>query len=82
MLGLYGKNYQWLLFGWYSVEWWNKRSDNFTCCKIDLADVLEKSLAVQQYPIAEDRNKKAVGELVSDRIIKYDFTMYHLSVLQ
>ena len=81
MLGLYGRNYQWLLFGWYSAKWWNKRSDNFTCCNIDLADVLEKSLTVQQYPIAKDRNKKTVGELVSHRIIKY-INMIHIVSLR
>ena len=54
--------YAWILYGWYSEEWW-RSSDDVNCSEDELAAVLERALVVQQYPIA-DTSDGAVGGLV------------------
>ena len=54
--------YAWILYGWYSEEWW-RSSDEDNCSEEQLAAVLEKALVLQQYPIA-DTSDGAVGGLV------------------
>ena len=54
--------YAWILYGWYSEEWW-RLSNDVNCSEDELAAVLERALVVQQYPIA-DTSDGAVGGLV------------------
>ena len=54
--------YAWLLYGWYSEEWW-RSVDDISCSEDELVAVLERALVVQQYPIA-DTSDGAVDRLV------------------
>ena len=44
-------------------EWWNVNDTD--CSSNELASVINRGLAVQQYPIAANRTAVAVGGLVS-----------------
>ena len=57
-------DYTWILYGWYSNEWWRSTSD-VNCSEDELAAMLERALVIQQYPIADNMSTNAVGELVS-----------------
>ena len=57
-------SYAWLLYGWYSVEWWRTSNVAVNCSEDQLAAVLERALVVQQYPIGDNLSHAAVGGLV------------------
>ena len=58
-------NYAWILYGWYSEEWWRSPDAAVNCSEDELAAVLERALVVQQYPITDNTSHVAVGGVVS-----------------
>ena len=55
-------DYAWILYGWYSEEWW-RSTNGVNCTEEELVSVLERALVIQQYPIND--NIPINGELVS-----------------
>ena len=56
-------NFAWILYGWYSEEWWKTPDAAVNCSADQLAAVLERALVIQQYPIAATSDG-AIGGLV------------------
>ena len=56
----------WLFHGFYDREWWQEPDTVFTysCTADQLYEVVDRSFAIQQFPINSNRDKKAVGDLV------------------
>ena len=61
-------DYAWILYGWYSEEWWRSTSD-VNCSGDELAIMLERALVIQQYPIADNTSTNSVGGLVSKLVV-------------
>ena len=63
-------DYAWILYGWYSDNWWRISDAAVGCSEFELAAVLERALVVQQYPIA-NTSIVAVGDyiLVSEQLV-------------
>ncbi|XP_011405199.1 PREDICTED: gamma-aminobutyric acid type B receptor subunit 1-like [Amphimedon queenslandica] len=62
------RKYAWILYGWYSNQWWTIPStetpnDPFACTSDQLYSVLNGALAVQQYPINTNVTKRVIGDL-------------------
>ena len=56
-------NYAWILYGWYSEEWWRSISD-VNCTENEIATVLERALVIQQYHPTNNSSTLAIGGLV------------------
>lgn len=48
-LEMYGRSYQWLIMGTYSVEWWNVTSD---CTQDELVTALESTILTDLLPLS------------------------------
>ena len=60
-------SYIWILYGWYSEEWWRSSDPAVNCSEDELATVLDRALVIQQYPI--DESKPTGVERKSVRVI-------------
>ena len=56
-------DFAWILYGWYSVDWW-KSTNDVNCTEDQLATMLDRALVIQQYPTTENISADAVGGLV------------------
>ncbi|PIK56916.1 putative gamma-aminobutyric acid type B receptor subunit 1-like [Apostichopus japonicus] len=48
--GMYGKNYMWILLGWWSKDWWlvdeNSKGENLTCTPDELIETVASSMYI------------------------------------
>ena len=59
-------NYAWIFLGAYSEDWWRAElGSDIRCTSEQMLAVVNRSLVVQQFPIIEDTDEKAIGNLVS-----------------
>ena len=66
-------DYVWILYGWYQAEFWTNTSTlNLSCSPAELYSVINNTIGISHYPIAENRSMKArdVGNIVSVISIK------------
>ena len=50
--GKYYPDYVWILYGWYSNNWWT-RTGSTSCDSSQLLTALERAIILQSYPIEE-----------------------------
>ena len=51
--------YAWILYGWYSENWWQLVSD-VNCTEEEIAAVLQRALIIQPYPKIENMSSVAM----------------------
>ena len=66
-------DYAWILYGWYSEEWW--KSTNVNCTEEELASVLERALVIQQYPINDNMSTELVSSV--ENLCFSEFSIMH-----
>lgn len=61
--------YAWIIYGWYSNDWWISTNDEVLsqCSNEELRDFLSDArvIALQPYPMSENMNNIIVGGIVS-----------------
>ena len=68
------RSYVWITLGWYRHQWWTvdvAQDDQVNCTDAELDTLLERSIAVQYFPTAENRTAPTDVSLVSVMCFPY-----------
>jgi len=88
------RSYVWITLGWYREQWWKAevaQDNQVNCTDAELEQLLERTIAIQQFPVAENRTVPTDVSLTSQEFLdaynqrlnsgeaafSFEFTAYH-----
>lgn len=69
------RSYVWITLGWYREQWWKAevaQDSQVNCTDAELEQLLERTIAIQQFPVAENRTVPTDVSLVSVSCVRSD----------
>jgi len=70
------RSYVWITLGWYRERWWKAevaQDNQVNCTDAELEQLLERTIAIQQFPVAENRTVPTDVSLVSLSCVRSDW---------
>ncbi|XP_022907049.1 gamma-aminobutyric acid type B receptor subunit 2 [Onthophagus taurus] len=71
-LEMYGRRYQWIIMGTYSLGWWKNLPENFNCTAEEMEIALEQTLLTDLLPLSTSGEITVSGITAEEYLLEYN----------
>ncbi|XP_031640680.1 gamma-aminobutyric acid type B receptor subunit 2 isoform X1 [Contarinia nasturtii] len=71
-LQMYGRSYQWLIMGTYSLDWWMKENDTINCTSDQLKKALDATILTDLLPLSTTGDITIAGITANEYLTEYN----------